>query len=508
MPLSPDKELELIMIELELRKRDEQNITPVEDAIKPKTVNEPKIPEVPVSATATAPPEQGQTVPSPPPGASESTREFMDELANTLMPGTAEQIREIEKQGGDISLIGAAGITLGGLSEAILGTPVRVASGFVKGAGTAIADGVERGANKFREEVQDPEGGLLQSVREAIDETKLPGYAKFISKVAVSPLEDPFGIAKFPFTLLSKAANVTSRLFGKGANKLTMAKIKPMDVDIKAGFKKETLKEFDLTGSISTIEKRLKEKLLPDLGKRLESVIDANTAKINVHDALAETAQDVMKTFPENFLLTKAIKKELKELRESLNDLKINGFIDKDGMTDMLTATKIKRGAGNEASFRHGFKDKDIKAVEIITRNFYQKMRKAIEESDVTGEIKEINSQFAKLIPVEQAIYRRAKAVDRQELFNHFDMASLAMGGPQRLAFTSPVRGVATSIAETGSKKVEKFFGNFEEFLTSIAKKGNKKEAIKRGAGAQISRSLAAPKKEPEPPPGVNPLTP
>ncbi len=219
-----------------------------------------------------------------------------------------------------------------------------------------------------------------------------------------------------------------SKLVEKAGDKIMLSTIKPSKADIADGFSLDTVKKYDLGGSLSTSYDKT-ETELGRLSQQLNSKLAHSDATINMNDVIAETEKSLsgnkLKTFGSNTSLSGA----LDQLKAEV------GAVSKTGDLSIPDAQLIKQASGRMGAWQYGVTDPASTAREKVYNAFYSTLKTAIENNSPDG-VKEINQQMSKLIPVANAIVRRIPAAERNSAFSLTDMLTLTAGmlDPRALA--------------------------------------------------------------------------
>lgn len=259
---------------------------------------------------------------------------------------------------------------------------------------------------------------------------KLPGAAKAIlggaaagglygSGTADSGLENRLeGAAKGAVggAVTGGALAGAGKLLGAAGDKIMTSVIRPTKKDIEDGFSLDTIKKFDLGGSLNTTYEKTQAKL-GELSSQLKEKLASSTAKINLSDIVDQTEKELsgagkLKGFGANQKITAALDNLRQEAAIVGNDLSIPD------------AQIVKQASGAFGAWQYGRPDPDSKATEVVFNAFYNKLKTAIEQASPSG-VKEINQQISKLIPVNNALTRRIPVADRNYAISLSDMVGL-----------------------------------------------------------------------------------
>ncbi len=208
------------------------------------------------------------------------------------------------------------------------------------------------------------------------------------------------------------------KLLGALGDKIMTSVIRPTARDLKDGFSLDTIKKFDLGGSLNTTYAKT-QAALGALSGQLREKLSGSTAKIDLSKIVDQTEKELstaagrLKGFGANQKITSAIESLKKEAETVGNDLSIPD------------AQIVKQAAGAFGAWQYGRPDPDSKASEVVFNVFYNKLKTAIENASPDG-VKEINQKISKLIPVNNALIRRMPVADRNYALSLGDLVTLA----------------------------------------------------------------------------------
>ncbi len=214
-------------------------------------------------------------------------------------------------------------------------------------------------------------------------------------------------------------------------DKITTSVIKPTKSDIADGFDINTIKQYNLGGSLNQSLTKTQAKL-SSLSDQLSSKLQSTNTQVDLakvaHDTVVElTDASKLKGFGANTKIANA----LDQLRGEVN------LVAENGVLSVPDAQVVKQAAGNFGAWQFGKIDPDSKAQEIVYSTFYSKLKTAIEKSSPEG-VRGINKELSKLIPIQNAILRRLPVADRAGLVSLNDMIGLVGStmNPAALGFT------------------------------------------------------------------------
>lgn len=231
-------------------------------------------------------------------------------------------------------------------------------------------------------------------------------------------------------TAIGGVLGVGGKLFGALGDKIMTSVIRPTARDIADGFSLDTIKEFNLGGSLNTTYNKT-QAALGDLSGQLRDKLSKSKATIDLPTIVAETKAELssatgkLKGFGANQRINAALDSLVNEADIVGNKLSIPD------------AQLVKQAAGSFGAWQYGRPDPESKASEIVFNAFYNKLKTAIEDASPSG-VKEINQQLAKLIPVNNALIRRMPVADRNYALSLGDLVALAASTahPSGLALT------------------------------------------------------------------------
>ena len=226
-----------------------------------------------------------------------------------------------------------------------------------------------------------------------------------------------------PVSVMGGKGLFTSALKNHGEKTITTS-IKPSLKDMKDGFRIQNVYKHKLEGSLEQTAEKLDEKFNA-LSQELASKIKSSDAKIDMLDVLDQSLKDMSAdkaaSFGKNANMDKAANFILDEINQ----------VAPDGVVDLATAQKIKRGIGRLGSWEWGKPDPESSAREALADAVYSKLKVAIEQGSPPG-VKEINQQLSELIPIERAVTRRIPVEARNSGISLTDIitgSSGAIGG-------------------------------------------------------------------------------
>lgn len=246
--------------------------------------------------------------------------------------------------------------------------------------------------------------------------------------------------------LVEKGIKGLSNLFGKAGDKIQTTVIKPSAQDIKDGFSLDTVKKYNLGGSLKqTFEKT--DTKLDELSKQLSSKIKSTgkSPVINLNKVYENTAKRVLGNKFESFGSNSQIDNALSKLQEE-----IIGVSGKNGLTSLEEGQIIKRAAGHFGSWTFGVPTPEATASQKVYDTFYNEIKTAIEKAAPEG-VKEINQEISKLIPVMNALIRRIPVAERNAALSLTDIISLTGTALEPRALGVSLLNLASKSGRVGS---------------------------------------------------------
>lgn len=226
------------------------------------------------------------------------------------------------------------------------------------------------------------------------------------------------GIGAVTGGLATAATEGLGSLFGKIGTKGLNTLIKPLKSDIEDGFSMNTIKKYDLGGSLNTMYSKT-QATLSDLTTQLNQKLKGSNETIDLKSMVDKTIKDLssgsnkLKGFGSNTKISGALE-QLKSEVSSLGE---------DAMK-IPDAQIIKQAAGHYGSWQFGRPDPEAKASETVYNTFYKNLKKEIEDKSPPG-VQEINKKISELIPVSNALVKRIPVADRNSMLSLGDMISL-----------------------------------------------------------------------------------
>lgn len=216
---------------------------------------------------------------------------------------------------------------------------------------------------------------------------------------------------------LEKAVSTLGKVTGKAGEKITSSIIRPSKVDLEDGFNIDTVKKFNLGGS------------LPDISTKTDEAIDRLTAEVNRKYAQSASKLDINKVLEQTIKQTSSGKVNSfgsnASMENAINWLKNEvTIVTPDGLVSVPDAVQIKRATGHYGAWLYGAVDPDSTARQKLASTFYRNLKESIEQASPEG-VKEINKQISELIPVMNAVIRRIPVAQRDNTISLTDIIAL-----------------------------------------------------------------------------------
>ena len=208
------------------------------------------------------------------------------------------------------------------------------------------------------------------------------------------------------------------KLFGAVGDKIMTSVIRPTARDIADGFSLDTIKKFDLGGSLNSTYTKT-QAMLGQLSSQLRDKLSQSKATIDLSKVVEQTELELstatgkLKGFGANKKIASALDNLKQEVDVVGNNLSIPD------------AQIVKQASGAFGAWQYGRPDPDSKASEVVFNAFYNKLKTAIENASPKG-VKEINQQISKLIPINNALICRMPVADRNYALSLGDLVTLA----------------------------------------------------------------------------------
>jgi len=257
-------------------------------------------------------------------------------------------------------------------------------------------------------------------------------------------------------------------LIGKVGDKIQLGVLKPSKADIEDGFNLNTIKEYDLGGSLNEVRNKTQARL-NDISSQLNTKLASSPERVDMNDVFNQTVQELTDSSKlKGFGANTQIATNLEKLKNEIN------IVNSEGGLSIPDAQVIKQAAGGFGAWQYGKPDPDSKATEIVFNTFYNKLKGAIEQNSPEG-VKELNGELSKLIPVMNAVIRRIPVSERANIISLNEMIGLvgsAMNpmalGPTLLALISR-SGTAGNALSKASQPIENAAGAIGKATAPVA---------------------------------------
>jgi hypothetical protein len=254
------------------------------------------------------------------------------------------------------------------------------------------------------------------------------------------------GVTGAAFGVAEKGIKGLANLLGKSGDKIQTTIIKPSAKDIKDGFSMDTIKKYNLGGSLKqTFEKT--DIKLDELSKQLNSKIKASgkSQVLDLNKVYENTAKRVLGNKFESFGANTQIDSALEKLQNEI--VTVAG---KNGLTSLTEGQLVKRAAGHFGSWTYGVPTPEASASQKVYDTFYNEIKTAIEKASPAG-VKEINQEISKLIPVMNALIKRIPVAERNATLSLTDIISLTGAALEPRALGVSLLNLASKSGRVGS---------------------------------------------------------
>lgn len=245
------------------------------------------------------------------------------------------------------------------------------------------------------------------------------------------------------FGAAEKGVKKLGDLVGKWGDRIQTSVIKPSQADIKDGFNIETVKKFNLGGSLKTTFEKTESKL-DELSKQLNEKIQSSNSTIDLNTIYENTAKRLLGSKMENFGSNKAMETAIDNLRNE-----IIASAGPNGIASLPEAQLIKRASGHYGAWTYGVPTPEATASQKVYSTFYNEMKTAIEKNSPKG-VREINKQISELIPVMNAVIRRIPVAERNSAISLTDIITLSASALEPRALALSLLNFASKRGEVG----------------------------------------------------------
>lgn len=263
------------------------------------------------------------------------------------------------------------------------------------------------------------------------------------------------------FGLAEKGIRGFANLLGKTGDKIQTSVIKPSQADIKDGFSIDTIKKYNLGGSLKqSFEKT--DKTLDTLSKQLNEKLKGAGTTLDLNKVYENTAKRLMGNKLESFGSNTQMEGAIEKLKNE-----IVAVSKENGVVSIPEAQLVKRASGHFGAWTFGVPTPEATASQKVYSTFYNELKNEIEKASPEG-VRGINQEISKLIPVMNALIRRIPVAERNSAISLTDIISLS-------AAALEPRALALSLVNFASKK-----GSVGAALGKAPKVG---QAMSRGLG-------------------------
>lgn len=327
-------------------------------------------------------------------------------------------------------LLGKVGIQAGqGITEEELKP-----KGFYQGVGNIVGSGLQYiGGGR----------GVAQaatSITKSVAQTALPKVAKELIDIAGrSVLEASAG---FGLTRLQGGSNKDAKTAGiisgaipwagaafqalkpvKLGEKIQTVVIKPTATDLKNGFKIENLNKYNLGGNLEQSAAKT-QAAIEQRASQLRQILAPGSAKVNLNETYQAVAKAVEATKFKNAGSNLAVKRELDNFLQEIQQLSPSGTV------DIANAQLAKRAFGANGAWEYNVPRADANAIETIYTSAYNVLKKQIEVAagQSGSKVAALNKELSEIIPIEHALIRRLPVSARNAPLSLTDLVSIIGG--------------------------------------------------------------------------------
>jgi hypothetical protein len=244
--------------------------------------------------------------------------------------------------------------------------------------------------------------------------------------------------------LAEKGISKMSDFIAKTGDKIQTSVIKPSQADIKDGFSIETVKKYNLGGSLQKMFEKT-QKTLDNLSKELNKKLASSNTSIDLNKVYEKTIKRLLGNKLENFGSNTQMESAIEKLRNEI--LSVSG---NNGLVSIPEAQLVKRASGHFGAWTFGNPTPEATASQKVYNTFYSEIKKAIEDTSPEG-VKQINQEISKLIPVMNAVIRRIPVNERNSVLSLTDIISLSAGAIDPRALSLSLLNLASKSGTIGS---------------------------------------------------------
>jgi hypothetical protein len=301
-----------------------------------------------------------------------------DNFSQTATPNYSGGLTSLKQNIGAGSALGA---TVAGFAAAPATVPGAIGAGALLGASTAGGNALAQGKSLYDASTQAVKGGAIGGA-------------------------------------VGGAVAGIGKLIGKVGDKIMYKEIRPHQIDLDDGFSIETVKEYNLGGTLNQMQKQTAN-ILKAKSEQLAAKLGKSKTPVDLQAVFQKTAQDLGTGGGKlsNFGVNTRVSGSLQSLQDEIAAL--DTYI-----IDVPDAQLVKQATGGLGAWKFGNTDPEAKASEIVYNAFYRNLKEAIEQASPAG-VKAINAEISKLIPVQNAILRRIPVAARNNAVSLTDFIGL-----------------------------------------------------------------------------------
>jgi len=220
---------------------------------------------------------------------------------------------------------------------------------------------------------------------------------------------------------------VLSKPIAALGRKIQASTIRPRLSDKRDGFSWDTVKQLGLKGNLEQSLNQVDSKL-NELRTARNNLIKPGSANVDLHEVFDQALADVSKEAVSLGYgpMGKKAMEQITNMRADVADLL--GAKTLQGLpVDVSKAENLKEFLGTLGSWSYGRGDPDAKVTELVANTLYSKVRQGIEKSlgSQGPQVKALNAQMQKIIPVKNAMMARLPVEERNRLFSLTDIAAM-----------------------------------------------------------------------------------
>lgn len=217
--------------------------------------------------------------------------------------------------------------------------------------------------------------------------------------------------------IVEKGVSLIGKAVGSGGEKITTSILKPTKPDLEDGFSIDTIKKYNLGGSLKQISQKTDE-VMDDLMRQVNEKYAQSPSKLNLNEIVEKTIKESAGSKTATFGSNTSLEGAFTQLKGEV------AAITEDGVVSIPEAVQVKRAAGHFGAWLYGAPDPESTARQKVYSAFYRNLKTAIEEGSPEG-VKDLNKQISDLIPVMNAVIRRIPIAERNNAVSLTDIISL-----------------------------------------------------------------------------------